>query len=246
MIKINQAVVVEGKYDKIKLSSIIDAPIIVTNGFGIFKDKDKISYIKRVAKTKGIIILTDSDNAGFMIRKRILQAVDKDDEVINVYIPDVFGKEKRKSHLSAEGKLGVEGIDVEIIKDAFQTGKTPNINHNILASLPISTYWTTNYDKLIEKWDKIFEIKESFAKDIENARANKEIGSALDAKITIYTNGEEFDFITANKENITLASIVSEIEVVNSDEKKIVVEKSTGVKCPRCWTYSNEFSDEGI
>ena len=68
------------------------APIIVTNGFGIFKDKEKISYIKRVAKTKGIIILTDSDNAGCMIRKRILQAVDKDDEVINVYIPDVFGK----------------------------------------------------------------------------------------------------------------------------------------------------------
>ena len=120
MIKINQAVVVEGKYDKIKLSSIIDAPIIVTNGFGIFKDKDKISYIKRVAKTKGIIILTDSDNAGFMIRKRILQAVDKDDEVINVYIPDIKGKEKRKSHLSAEGNLGVEGIDVEIIKDAFK------------------------------------------------------------------------------------------------------------------------------
>lgn len=120
MIKINQAVVVEGKYDKIKLSSIIDAPIIVTNGFGIFKDKEKIKYIKKVAKTKGIIILTDSDNAGFMIRKRILQSVDKDDKVINVYIPDIFGKEKRKTHSSAEGKLGVEGIDVDVLINAFK------------------------------------------------------------------------------------------------------------------------------
>lgn len=101
-------------------------------------------------------------------------------------------------------------------------------------------------DKLIEKWNKIFEIKESFAKDIENARANKEIGSALDAKITIYTNGEEYDFITNNKENIALVAIISELEVVNSDEKKIVVEKSKATKCPRCWTYSHEFSDEGI
>ncbi len=120
MIKINQAVVVEGKYDKIKLSSIIDAPIIVTNGFAIFKDKEKLSYIKRVARTKGIVILTDSDNAGFMIRKRILQAVEKDDNVINVYIPDVFGKEKRKTHHSAEGKLGVEGIDKQLLIDAFK------------------------------------------------------------------------------------------------------------------------------
>ena len=120
MIKINQAIVVEGKYDKIKLSSIIDAPIIVTNGFSIFNDKEKLSYIKKVAKTKGIVILTDSDNAGFMIRKRILQSVDKDSNVINVYIPDVFGKEKRKTKYSAEGKLGVEGIDAHVIKSALE------------------------------------------------------------------------------------------------------------------------------
>lgn len=101
-------------------------------------------------------------------------------------------------------------------------------------------------DKLIEKWDKIFEIKESFAKDIENARANKEIGSALDAKITIYTNGEDFKFIKDNKSNIALVAIISELEVINSDEKKIVVEKSKATKCPRCWTYSHDFSDEGI
>ena len=101
-------------------------------------------------------------------------------------------------------------------------------------------------DKLIEKWNKIFDIKESFAKDIENARAEKKIGSALDCKITIYTNGDEYNFIEENKENIALASIVSELEVINSNEKKIEVEKSSGTKCPRCWTYSKDFSDEGI
>lgn len=119
MIKLKQAVVVEGKYDKIKLSSIIDAPIIVTNGFSIFKDKEKLDYIKEVAKKRGIVIMTDSDNAGFMIRNRILNAVGKDAEVINVYIPDVFGKEKRKKSASAEGKLGVEGIDTEVLRETL-------------------------------------------------------------------------------------------------------------------------------
>lgn len=120
MIKLKQAVVVEGKYDKIKLSSIIDAPIIVTNGFSIFKDTEKLNYIKEVAKKRGIVIMTDSDNAGFMIRNRILKAVGKENEVINVYIPDVFGKEKRKKNMSAEGKLGVEGIDSKVLIETLE------------------------------------------------------------------------------------------------------------------------------
>lgn len=120
MIKLKQVVVVEGKYDKIKLSSIIDAPIIVTNGFSIFKDKEKLNYIKEVAKKRGIVIMTDSDNAGFMIRNRILKAVGKENEVINVYIPDVFGKEKRKKNMSAEGKLGVEGIDSKVLIETLE------------------------------------------------------------------------------------------------------------------------------
>ena len=127
MIKLKQAVVVEGKYDKIKLSSIVDAPIIVTNGFSIFNDKEKLNYIKAVAKKRGIVIMTDSDNAGFMIRNRILQAVGKDTEVINVYTPDIFGKEKRKKIKSAEGKLGVEGIDAEILRKTLEKfGVTAN------------------------------------------------------------------------------------------------------------------------
>lgn len=118
MIKINQAVIVEGKYDKIKLSSIIDGIIIVTNGFGIFKDKEKLELIRYYARTTGIIILTDSDSAGRKIRGYIKGAVNGG-SIINVFIPDIFGKEKRKEKPSAEGKLGVEGVDAGILLEAF-------------------------------------------------------------------------------------------------------------------------------
>ena len=118
MIKIEQAVIVEGKYDKIKLSSVINAVIIVTNGFGIFNDTEKLSLIRYYAKKTGIIILTDSDSAGRKIRSYIKSAVN-DGEIINIYIPDIFGKEKRKLKPSAEGKIGVEGIDCRTLEDAF-------------------------------------------------------------------------------------------------------------------------------
>lgn len=119
MIKINEAIIVEGKYDKIKLSSIVDAVIIVTNGFGIFRDREKLELIRYYAQKTGIIILTDSDSAGRKIRGYIKGAVKKG-RIINVYIPDVFGKERRKEKPSAEGKLGVEGIDVKTLVSAFE------------------------------------------------------------------------------------------------------------------------------
>lgn len=119
MIKINEAIVVEGKYDKIKLSSFVDAVIIVTGGFGIFKDTEKLELIRYYAEKTGIIILTDSDSAGRRIRGYIKGAI-KNGTVKNVFIPDVFGKEKRKNKPSAEGKLGVEGIDGDIILAAFR------------------------------------------------------------------------------------------------------------------------------
>lgn len=119
MIKINEAIIVEGKYDKIKLSSVVDAVIIVTNGFRIFKDTEKLELIRYYAQKTGIIILTDSDSAGRKIRGYIKGAV-KNGRIINVYIPDVFGKEKRKDKPSAEGKLGVEGIDVKTLITAFE------------------------------------------------------------------------------------------------------------------------------
>lgn len=119
MIHLEQAVIVEGKYDKIKLSSIIDAVIITTNGFSVIKNKEKLEIIRFYAANKGIIILTDSDSAGFKIRNFIKGAV-KNGKITNVYIPDIFGKEKRKSAPSKEGKLGVEGIDKDILIKAFE------------------------------------------------------------------------------------------------------------------------------
>ena len=117
-IKLTEAVIVEGKYDKIKLSNILDAFIIETNGFGIFKDKTKLSFIKKLARERGVIILTDSDHAGFMIRNYISSGVPKE-QIKNVYIPDIFGKEKRKNAPSKEGKLGVEGMPKEVIVNAL-------------------------------------------------------------------------------------------------------------------------------
>lgn len=119
MIHLKQAVIVEGKYDKIKLSSIIDALIITTDGFSVFKDREKIALIKGLAEKDGVIVLTDSDSAGFKIRNYIKGCTQKG-KIINIYIPDIFGKEKRKTAPSKEGKLGVEGIPSKILIEAFE------------------------------------------------------------------------------------------------------------------------------
>lgn len=119
MIKIKQAVIVEGRYDKIKLSSIIDALIIETDGFGIFKDKEKRKLIRRLADERGILIMTDSDSAGFKIRSYLGGSL-PEDKVFHAYIPDIFGKEKRKTEPSKEGKLGVEGVPAEVIISALE------------------------------------------------------------------------------------------------------------------------------
>ncbi|WP_290913331.1 DUF4093 domain-containing protein [Eubacterium sp.] len=135
-IKLSEAVVVEGKYDKIKLSNILDAFIIETNGFAVFKDKTKLSFIKKLAKERGIIILTDSDHAGFMIRNYISSGVPKE-QIKNVYIPDIFGKEKRKNAPSKEGKLGVEGMTKEVIVEALS--KAGITSSKSVCSDPVTT-----------------------------------------------------------------------------------------------------------
>lgn len=135
-IKLSEAVIVEGKYDKIKLSNILDAFIIETNGFGVFKDKTKLSFIKKLAKERGIIILTDSDHAGFMIRNYISSGVPKE-QIKNVYIPDIFGKEKRKNAPSKEGKLGVEGMTKEVIVEALS--KAGITSSKSVCSDPVTT-----------------------------------------------------------------------------------------------------------
>lgn len=119
MIKIDKVVIVEGKYDKIKLSSILDAVIIETDGFGIFNDKEKQKLIRRLAQTKGILILTDSDSAGFTIRS-FIRGIVPSEQITHAYIPDIFGKEKRKAEPSKEGKLGVEGVSTQIIIEALE------------------------------------------------------------------------------------------------------------------------------
>lgn len=118
MIKVKEAVIVEGKYDKIKLSNLIDGLIITTEGFGIFKDKEKQALIRHLAQTRGLLILTDSDGAGFVIRNFLKGAVPKD-RIKHAYIPDIYGKEKRKAAPSKEGKLGVEGLSEEILRQAI-------------------------------------------------------------------------------------------------------------------------------
>ncbi len=119
MIKLSGAVIVEGKYDKIHLENYIDALIIPTNGFALFRDKEKLKLIRLAAEQGGIIVMTDSDNAGRVIRSYLKQCI-KSDKIINVYLPKIYGRERRKTKYGAEGILGVEGISGEIILAALE------------------------------------------------------------------------------------------------------------------------------
>lgn len=119
MVKIREAIVVEGRYDKNTLSQIVDAEIFETAGFGIFKNKEQMNLLRRVAKTRGLIVFTDSDGAGFVIRNYIKSAI-PGDYLKHAYIPDMPGKERRKASPGKEGKLGVEGMSREIILEALR------------------------------------------------------------------------------------------------------------------------------
>lgn len=119
MIKIKEAIVVEGRYDKNTLSQIVDAPILETAGFGIFKDRQQMALLRRVAEKRGLIVFTDSDGAGFVIRNHIKSAI-PGKFLKHAYIPDIPGKERRKSAPGKEGKLGVEGMTPEIILAALK------------------------------------------------------------------------------------------------------------------------------
>lgn len=118
MVKIKEAIVVEGRYDKNTLSQIVDATILETSGFGIFKDKQQMALLRRVAEKRGLIVFTDSDGAGFVIRNHIKSAIPAK-YLKHAYIPDIPGKEKRKSAPGKEGKLGVEGMTKEVILEAL-------------------------------------------------------------------------------------------------------------------------------
>lgn len=119
MIKLNEAVIVEGRYDKILLRGFIDAPIIETGGFRVFKDKEKQKLIRKLSETRGIIIMTDSDSAGFVIRN-FLRGIVPAGKIKHCYIPQIRGKERRKAEVSKEGYLGVEGLDEKTIIEALE------------------------------------------------------------------------------------------------------------------------------
>lgn len=114
MVKIRQAIVVEGRYDKNTLSQVVDATILETSGFGIMNDKNTLALLRRIAKARGLIVFTDSDGAGFVIRNYLKSAIEPQ-YLLHAYIPDVYGKEKRKASPGKEGKLGVEGMTPQVI-----------------------------------------------------------------------------------------------------------------------------------
>lgn len=119
MVNIKEAIVVEGRYDKNTLSQLINAPMFQTNGFGIMKDKALLSLLRLAAEKRGLIVITDSDGAGFVIRNFLKSAIPAT-QLKHAYIPDIFGKEKRKAFPGKEGKLGVEGMTPEIILDCLR------------------------------------------------------------------------------------------------------------------------------
>lgn len=119
MVKIRQAIVVEGRYDKNTLSQIVDAPIFETSGFGIFHNKENLELLRNVAKIRGLIVFTDSDGAGFVIRNHLKSAIDPQ-YLLHAYIPDIYGKEKRKKTAGKEGKIGVEGMPPDVILDCLR------------------------------------------------------------------------------------------------------------------------------
>lgn len=119
MVKVREVLVVEGKYDKIRLSSLVDALIVETNGFGIFRDAEQMALLRRLAAERGLIVLTDSDSAGFVIRDHLSGSIPAA-QIKHAYVPEVVGKERRKAQPSKEGLLGVEGLNSEVLLAALR------------------------------------------------------------------------------------------------------------------------------
>ena len=153
--KIDLPIIVEGKYDKIKIKSLFDACVITTEGFGVFKNSEKLALIRKLAAKSRIIVITDSDGAGKLIRSHITSAIPKD-KLIQLYTPQVLGKEKRKVEASKEGFLGVEGTDAEILR-------------NLLAPFATDAQENTGAHIEIEKVD-LFELGLTGAADSASRR----------------------------------------------------------------------------
>lgn len=139
MLKIKEAIVVEGRYDKNTLAQIVDAPIFETNGFGIFKDKARMQLLRNVAEKRGLIVFTDADGAGFIIRNHIKSSISPQ-YLKHAYTPDLVGKERRKAAPGKEGKLGVEGMHPEIIISALRASGATILGEEVSTSGCISKH----------------------------------------------------------------------------------------------------------
>ena len=133
MVRIKEVIVVEGRYDKNTLSQTVDATIITLGGFAVFNDKEKIAFLRRLAEKQGLIVLTDSDGAGFVIRNYLKGALPKE-LVKQAYIPDAYGKERRKRTPGKEGKLGVEGMRPEVLVEALRRSGATFLDEEKIAS----------------------------------------------------------------------------------------------------------------
>ncbi len=157
MIHIKEAIIVEGKYDKERLQQITDAPVLCTHGFALYRSKALLNSIRHFAKTRGIIILTDSDRAGFRIRNYLKTCLGKDCIIKNAYIPAIPGKERRKEKPGKDGLLGVEGINEEMLEEILKTITVP-----VAASTPIQPVTKTDFftDGLTGKSDSALRRKQ--------------------------------------------------------------------------------------
>lgn len=170
-IKIDRVIIVEGKHDKMKIASFAEACILTTEGFGIFSKADKLNFIRKVAKEKGLLILTDSDSAGLLIRNYIKGSIPSE-QIIHLYIPQIKGKERRKNSPSKEGTLGVEGIEVAYLK-------------KILMPYAVSTENTIEKKRLVTKLDL---YDDGFFGTTESAQKRKALAKKMNLPDNISSN----------------------------------------------------------
>ena len=194
-IKIQEVLVVEGRYDKNALRQVVDATIIETSGFGIFRDKEKLALLRRLAEKRGLILLMDSDSAGFVIRSYLRGCIDLS-RIKNAYIPDIYGKEKRKSSPSKEGKLGVEGMDPDTLLQALRragaTFAEENAGQNTEQNngqTQIQEIRQTQEYRQIQEYGQIQE--KAYAEENEHMKENAQTKKQTQTKKQAQTNKNE-------------------------------------------------------
>ena len=194
MVKIREAILVEGRYDKNTLSQIVDAPILETNGFGIFKDKQQMNLLRTIAEKRGLIVFTDSDGAGFVIRNHVKSAI-PGKYLKHAYIPDIAGKERRKSAPGKEGKLGVEGMSPEIILDALRRAGATVENEELLEKGNQLTKMDM-YDLGLSGGENSKSMRTALLKAL-NLPQHMSANALLDALNLLYTKEEVYRLVDA-------------------------------------------------